>query len=208
MKKNIERPLAQRRKAKQQRSLDRTQQIMQVTSQLLDEVGFDDLTTILITKRLGISVGSLYHYFPNKQAILYAIAENWLKRWNRVLEDISTSPIEYDDLEGFVTTLNNTFLLVYREQKGILPLIQAMYAVPELRELDEQHDITVTKYLSSFFKNIGVSQPPKARVRIASCYLEVVHAMLMLVLEQSPANAKKTLSDLNTICCRLLEKYL
>lgn len=205
--KNTDKQLTPRRKPKQDRSVKRTQQIMDVTSRLLDKVGFDDLTTILITKELGISVGSLYHYFPNKHAILYAIAENWLKEWDKILDEIALLPVEETTLEIVIDSINNTFLSVYREQRGILPLIHAMYAVPELRELDKKHDESVTEHLSKLFKRMGLNQDNKELIRIAYCYLDIVHVMLTLVLEQNDSQTKKTLSDLNAVSCRLLERY-
>ena len=59
----------------QKRALERRAKILEVTAELLEEVGQDDLTTILVAKRAEMSVGTLYHYFPNKYAILYALAE-------------------------------------------------------------------------------------------------------------------------------------
>jgi len=52
--------------------------ILATTAELLKTVGLDDLTTILVAKKVGISVGTLYHYFPNKHAILYALSERWV----------------------------------------------------------------------------------------------------------------------------------
>lgn len=207
MTKRTEKQLTPRRKPKQDRSVKRTQQIMDVTALLLDRVGFDDLTTILITKELGISVGSLYHYFPNKHAILHAIAENWLKEWDKILEKVALQPIENKPLEAFVADLSNTLLTVYREQKGILPLIQAMYAVPELRDLDAQHDKTVALRIAALFKRIGLKAVDRELQRIAYCYLEINHAMLITVLEQKSDAAKNSLQDLNAVCVRLLERY-
>ena len=66
----------------QQRSRQRREEILLITGVLLERVGFDGLTTILIARELKISVGSLYHYFPNKQAILYAMAEHWLAEYS------------------------------------------------------------------------------------------------------------------------------
>jgi len=203
-----EKQLTPRRKPKQRRSVKRTQQILEVTARLLDKVGFDDLTTILITKELGISVGSLYHYFPNKHAILYAIAEDWLREWDKLLVDIAQLPIERMSLPDFVEQLSKTFLIVYREQKGILPLIQAMYAVPELRDLDEKHDRSVVLKMSLLFKRVGVKLANRERERIAFCYLEIVHAMLIVVLEQKKGQANKSLSDLDRVCLSLIEHYM
>jgi len=206
--KNTDKQLTPRRRPKQDRSIKRTQQIMDVTTRLLDRVGFDDLTTILITKELGISVGSLYHYFPNKHAILYAIAENWLSEWDRILDELALLSVENMELETVVDNINETFLSVYREQKGMLPLIHAMYAVPELRELDDKHDESVTKHLSNLFRRAGLSQKNKELKRIAYSYLEIAHVMLTIILEQNKVQTKKTMEDLNAVTCRLLERYL
>ncbi len=65
--------IAPRTSPVQGRSKLRSKQIIDVTSELLERVGFDDLNTIVIAKEVGISIGSLYHYFPNKHAILYAM---------------------------------------------------------------------------------------------------------------------------------------
>ena len=49
--------------------------ILASTAELLDEVGFDDLTTNLIAERADVNVASLYKYFPNKYSVLTALAE-------------------------------------------------------------------------------------------------------------------------------------
>ncbi len=191
----------------QDRSVKRTQQIMEVTASLLDKVGFDDLTTILITKELGISVGSLYHYFPNKHAILRAITENWLREWDKLLDQIALLTVEKMSLEAVVESLNKEFFNVYKEQQGILPLVDAMYAVPELRDLDAQHDKQVAARISEILARMGFTQSSKERERIARCYLEIVHTMSMIVLEQKGAAAKRTLADLNRVVYQLLLAY-
>ncbi|MGI9294146.1 MAG: TetR/AcrR family transcriptional regulator [Pseudomonadales bacterium] len=199
--------LEPRRQPRQDRSIQRAQQIMDVTAQLLDEVGFDDLTTILIAKELGISVGAVYHYFPNKHAILRAIAENWLKAWDQLFEEIDTLALEHMALETCVVSLTNRFVGVYHKQKGILPLVQAMFAVPELRDLDERHDDLIISRLSIIFKRMGLIKPKNELGRLARVYLEMTHALLLVVTEQKGARAQRTLDDLNVVSCCLLERH-
>lgn len=204
----IDEKLKPRRRPKQDRSIQRTQQIMDTTARLLEQVGFDDLTTILIAKELGISVGSLYHYFPNKHAIMRALAEHWLEDWNRVLEQLERLPLEQMELETLVPEFSNTFITVYRAQQGILPLVQAMFAVPELRDLDEQHDELVISRMSAIFKRIGINKPKQELKRIARVYLELTHALLLVVSEQKGVRAKRTLEDLNIATCSFLKSHL
>src|SRR5712672_642610 len=49
--------------------------ISEATIQVLLSHGPDRLTTTRVAERAGVSVGTLYQYFPNKQALLYAVLE-------------------------------------------------------------------------------------------------------------------------------------
>ena len=62
-----------RRVPKQSRSRDIVDAIVQAGELILEEEGEESLTTSRIAERAGVSVGSLYRYFPNKEAVLTAI---------------------------------------------------------------------------------------------------------------------------------------
>jgi AcrR family transcriptional regulator len=49
--------------------------IAEATIQVLLAVGLDRLTTTRVAERAGVSVGTLYQYYPNKQALLYAVLD-------------------------------------------------------------------------------------------------------------------------------------
>lgn len=94
--------LAPRNAPVQGRSKKRSKEIIDVTGELLERVGLDDLNTILIAKEVGISVGSLYHYFPNKHAILYAMGSRWLDTVEAALDEIASWPVETMSMEELV----------------------------------------------------------------------------------------------------------
>ena len=56
----------------QARSAVTVDAILQATLQVLQAVGKERLTTTLVAARAGVSVGTLYQYFPNKMALLQA----------------------------------------------------------------------------------------------------------------------------------------
>ena len=64
----------------QARSTVTVEAISEATIQVLLSQGADRLTTTRIAQRAGVSVGTLYQYYPNKQSLLFAVLENHLAK--------------------------------------------------------------------------------------------------------------------------------
>jgi AcrR family transcriptional regulator len=75
MKSNRTESLKPRKKPQQQRSRVTNDTIFEATIQVLLANGLDRITTIQIADRAGVSVGTLYQYFPNKRALLAAVVK-------------------------------------------------------------------------------------------------------------------------------------
>ncbi len=71
---------SKRRSPQQRRSRDTVEVIFEATARILLRDGRAALNTNLIAERAGISVGTLYEYFPNKVAILLAMARREIAR--------------------------------------------------------------------------------------------------------------------------------
>ncbi|SOF00719.1 transcriptional regulator, TetR family [Burkholderia sp. OK233] len=65
--------------------------IFDATIQVLLAEGLQRLTTIRVAARAGVSVGTLYQYFPQKQALLFAVLQRHLERVVRAIEDATAS---------------------------------------------------------------------------------------------------------------------
>lgn len=196
--------LNRRREPVQQRARERTQQILDTTARLLEEVGVDDLTTILIAKELDISVGSLYHYFPNKHAIMFALVERWLVEMAKAMDDIESLELEKMDLEQFVDAAIDRMLQVYRAEKAVLPLAQALWSIPELRDLDTKHDNLVIRKVAGFLKRMNFPGGKSELERIGRVYLEATHAVLLTIVSQNAARSQRTLEDIKFMILNLL----
>jgi AcrR family transcriptional regulator len=190
----------------QKRAQERRNQILGVTADLLEEVGQDDLTTILVAKRAGVSVGTLYHYFPNKYAIMYALAEQWVGEMDIALQELEAEDIEALSLKKFIERSIERMLLVYTNQQGLLPLVQAMYGVPELKELDLIHDDLIINSMARMFKRMDIASKNAELARLGRSYMEISHALLLVVVHQSKADGSKTLAELKYLSLRLLER--
>ncbi len=200
--------ISPRTSPQQGRSKLRSKQIIDVTSELLERVGFDDLNTIVIAKEVGISIGSLYHYFPNKHAILYAMGMRWLDGITVVMKEYEAWDIENMALEELVDKMLMSNFKVYKKQKAVLTLVQAMFSVPELKELDAQHDEMIIDNIAQIFKRMGVKKQLKERERLAELYLELSHALFLAMVDMTGERLKRTREDLNLMVCTLLRAHL
>lgn len=64
-----------RKTPRQTRSAATIEAIFEATLQILGAEGASRLTTTRVAERAGVSVGTLYQYFPNKEALLYAVLQ-------------------------------------------------------------------------------------------------------------------------------------
>ena len=69
-----------RKRPVQARSVVTVDAIFEATIQVLLAEGIHRLTTTRVAERAGVSVGTMYQYFPHKQALLYALNERYLDR--------------------------------------------------------------------------------------------------------------------------------
>jgi AcrR family transcriptional regulator len=68
-------PVSPRKKPSQGRSRFTVQQIVEAAARVFEEQGYAGATTNRIAERAGVSIGSLYQYFPNKESILAVLLE-------------------------------------------------------------------------------------------------------------------------------------
>jgi AcrR family transcriptional regulator len=64
-----------RKLPRQERSRVTVEAILQATAHILTEKGYDHTNTNLIAELAGVSIGSLYQYFPNKESLMVALME-------------------------------------------------------------------------------------------------------------------------------------
>jgi AcrR family transcriptional regulator len=71
-------PLKPRKQPVQARSETTVLAIHEASIQVLLSIGYRKLTTTRVAERAGVSVGTLYQYFPNRQALIRAVLERYL----------------------------------------------------------------------------------------------------------------------------------
>jgi AcrR family transcriptional regulator len=91
-------PISSRKQPQQTRSTELVAAILQAATQVLAKEGARRFTTAWVAEKAGVSVGSVYQYFPNKAAILFRLQSDEWRQTSEllrgVLEDVRKPPIE------------------------------------------------------------------------------------------------------------------
>jgi AcrR family transcriptional regulator len=90
--------IASRKQPRQARSNDLVAAVLEAALQVLATEGAHRFTTTRVAEKAGVSVGSLYQYFPNKAAILFRLQSD---EWNRttamlcaIIDDAGRPPLD------------------------------------------------------------------------------------------------------------------
>src|SRR5215218_2547666 len=90
--------ISSRKQPQQVRSAELVSTILQAAIQVLEKEGAQRFTTARVAEKAGVSVGSLYQYFPNKASILFRLqSDEWRQTTELlrgILEDASRPPLE------------------------------------------------------------------------------------------------------------------
>ena len=83
-----------RKRPRQERSRQTVAAILDAAVQVFAKRGYAEATTTRIAERAGVSVGSLYQYFPNKDALLLALTERHIEEGHARVREV------FDEVEG------------------------------------------------------------------------------------------------------------
>jgi AcrR family transcriptional regulator len=78
----------------QRRSTQRLDALLDAAADIVDETGFERLTTQMVAERAGASIGTVYRYFPDRVAVLHALRERSIRRFReRVADDMERAEL-------------------------------------------------------------------------------------------------------------------
>jgi AcrR family transcriptional regulator len=101
----------------QARSTARLTALLDAAAAVIDEIGFERLTTAMVAERAGASIGTVYRYFPDRIAVLQALsARNFERMSERVLDEIRKP--EHEHWLGAMASVFDLFVDAFRTEPG------------------------------------------------------------------------------------------
>lgn len=129
-------PLTPRKSPRQGRAIATVDAIFEATIQVLLSDGLIRLNTTRIARRAGVSVGTLYQYFPNKQALLFAVLERHLAMLAGAIEK-ACDEIPCATKEMIAETVVKAYLEAKMAQAEISPTLYRIAMELDARELQD-----------------------------------------------------------------------
>ncbi|WP_224363949.1 TetR/AcrR family transcriptional regulator [Hyalangium versicolor] len=132
-----------RKKPGQKRSEATVAAVLEAAARILETEGFEGYTTNAVAQRAGISIGSLYQYFPNKDAITKALI---LRETSSLLEEVAAIRTERRGRKGLQRLIEAAVAYQFRRPAlaRLLDLEERRLPVSqELQSVGEQLAITV-----------------------------------------------------------------
>jgi len=195
-----------RKKPKQDRSKATVDALLEAAAQLLVEEGGARVTTNRIAERAGVSVGSLYQYFPNKDALLKALGQQFL---DDQLESLRTRLEATLAEEGSLSEQVRAIVSALLETRRLNPdlsraLIQQApaYAQEPLRQLHEQ----ATSFVELALTVRSADVRPERAAIAAHIIVHAMHGVIMATVldHQSLLDDEEFVDE----CVELVLRYL
>lgn len=146
-------PITPRKVPLQKRAHATVDVILEATAHVLRTIGYDALTTNKVSEAAGVSVGSLYQYFPGKDALVMAlmlrVSEKQQALFLGALAGKATAPIA-EVIEAVVETLLEVHAADPRLSEVLMNQVPR---VGELAELMAYNEETIAKPLRAFLES-------------------------------------------------------
>lgn len=171
------------------------ERILDVAARIFDEVGYRATTTNDVAAAAGISIGSLYQYFPNKDALLVALAERHVAEASAMIETYFAG-IDADraDLDAVVTDLVGVVVGMHELDRLHLLLAHQAPRTPELQQQLDRLLATTVDAVSELLERHEPGHPDPGLT--AHLLVAMVDAAVHdVILRQPSGPARDTATD-------------
>ncbi|MEJ8569547.1 TetR/AcrR family transcriptional regulator [Elongatibacter sediminis] len=204
---NKQRSVQARKRPVQKRSENSLERILAVSAEILEQAGVEGFNTNEISKRSGVAIGSVYHYFPNKEAILFALCSRWLDSITAKYESFEELGLDGEDPRAFWRALIDRLFEGYRMTRGLRAITQATEMWPQIKELDVRFDEKVILRIGFYLRLLGIKASQREQKRLSTLILNMLHYGLLLSVSMSSGEADKNLDDITENLVSMVERH-
>lgn len=196
-----------RRLPSQRRSAERVERMLTACAELLEEVGYEALSTTRIAERADVAIGSLYQFFPDKRAVAQALTLRHLDLFTGRLEERFAA----SDVTGWSDAVD-AVVDVYVQMHRSMPGFRVIHFgdVVDMHLLDAATDnnaVIVGRLRDLLVERFALPAGPGLD-RALTVAVEAGDAILKLAFRSDPDGDPALLAEAKQLIRRYLTGYL
>lgn len=197
-----------RRQPRQARSQERVNRILDVAEDLFARQGYAATTTNAIAAQAQVPIGSLYQFFPDKTAILQALALRYAEKLHRefaVLNEAELATLSLSDYVNQLIDITDRFFSENPSYHAIFMEVQG--TIRELTEIDEASDAKLIQDLASSLARRDASLESADYEAIAFVLVKAIGTLLWLSLSQEQMFRQRLVEETKRFTLKYLQSY-
>jgi AcrR family transcriptional regulator len=174
---------------------------------LVDEVGYEGLTTTLLAERAGVAIGSVYQFFPDKRAVVQALTQRNLEVYlSRLTEQVSASDGAH--WWGGVETALDEYVRMHRITPGFRTLHFGDVVDMNLLDTSRDNNAVIADHLAGLLVDrFAVPDTDRLRFSLAVA-VEGADALIKLAFRRDPAGDDRVVTEAKTLLREYLHRQL
>lgn len=189
---------------RQERGKRRMASILDASSQVFAEVGYDAATTNRIAAQAGISPGSLYQFFPNKQAIAEALVARFVEELHAVHATALDPELGRLPLPDMIDRVVDRLVAFHVANPAAKALLAGADLSAELATTTESLQAAMCDGVEDLIAPVTPRLSPAERARAAEVCVQIVKAIMPMVVAARRAERGAVVTELK----RALVGYL
>jgi len=188
---------------RQARGRAKVERMLEAAEQLAASEGVDAVTTSRVAERAGVSIGSVYRYLPNREALIEALAARFLRVLEAQMDDLVAlaGRTTVDDPVGLAI---DVFADFYRAHPGFRALWLDRPLTEPLRRLDRHHKRVMAVGIRRALVAAGIWSPAQASDAVALAVQLAADAAIQEAFRTDPGGDRALLDAAASLLRRAL----
>jgi AcrR family transcriptional regulator len=195
-----------RRVPLQARSQRRVAHVLDSAAALIDEIGPDAITTGMIAKAAGVSIGWLYDFFPNRESIFDAIVARSLDKVTPIAEAVHAARPD-DDWRQVLAAVVEALYDFYSSEPGFRVLWFSRYQSAAMIETNREHDLAGAAGAYERLARHGLELRGITPERALHLVIGIIDKGLDLAFRIDPRGDAQIVAETVTAVVAYLERY-
>jgi AcrR family transcriptional regulator len=174
--------LSHQRSLAQQRSRDRLERILAAASKLIAEKGSDHVKMSEVADLAGISIGSLYQYFPDKSAIIRTLAERYAAASRKCIEEGLAGVRDLKGLREAFGSLVDQYYRIFLAEPVMRDIWSGMQADKELMAIELAESRANGALLTAVMRRVHPNADPEKTAASAFLVWQLGEATMRLAI--------------------------